>query len=167
MILIDSEIEARITSDQLISDHDPENIRNCGYILRAGKVFHVETGEEDELKTATNQSKKRVWEIGPSEILVMRTREKVKMPNDLCATYAPLFRLSSQGVMLLNASIVEPAYAGYLSCFLVNFSSERISLNPNNPIAKIIFHKLSTVPTHPEIEIISDEDYETNLAKMA
>src|SRR5262249_39093751 len=147
--------------------HAPKNIKNCAYTLRAGKVFQTETGKEELLGSTDGNSRSIVWEIGPSETLIVRTREKVKMPNDLCATYAPLYRLSKQGVMLLNASIVEPGYEGCLSCFLVNFSSERISVAENDPIAKITFLRLSRAPEKLEPESISDQIYEQYLAIAA
>lgn len=152
MILIDTEIEALITAQNLLTDHDIVKIKNCAYNLRVGKVFQPRTGEE-ELLAPVGATKKVVWEIGPSETLVVKTKESVNMPNNLCATYAPLYRLSKRGIMLLNASIVEPGYEGPLSCFLVNFSSENVTLQPDQEIAKIIFHRL----THPPGTLIPSQ----------
>lgn len=167
MVLIDTEIQHRITHEQLLTNHEPGNIKNCGYSLRAGKVFQANSGEEDLLGIGTGSTRKVVWEIGPAEVLVVMTREKVKIPSDLCASYAPLYHLSNQGVMLLNASIVEPGYEGNLSCFLVNFSSERISLSENQRIAKITFHSLSAAPGKLQSATINCREYETMLAKAA
>jgi deoxycytidine triphosphate deaminase len=167
MVLNDTEIQQRINSAQLLSSHDPGKIRNCGYTLRAGKVFQPKTGEEILLNVTANNTRAVVWEIGASETLIVRTKEKVKMSNDLCATYAPLYHLSSLGVMLLNASIVEPGYEGPLSCFLVNFSSERISLEPDAEVAKIMFHRLSAPPGSLKPMTIEDQKYEAGLAVYA
>lgn len=167
MILTDTEIKQCTGSDQLLTDFEPKNIHNCAYILRAGKVFQPKTGKEELLNTINGNTRALVWEIGPSETLVVRTKEKVKMPKNLCATYAPLYRLSSQGLMLLNASIVEPGYEGRLSCFLVNFSSKRIPLSQDEAIAKIIFHKLSGSPGDFQPLTIEDKKYEKDLAISA
>jgi deoxycytidine triphosphate deaminase len=167
MVLSDTNIRARIASDQLLSNHDPANVRNCAYTLRAGKTFLPESGEEDLLSDAATPRRQHVWRIGPSEVLVVRTRERVKMPRDLCATYAPLYRLSRQGVMLLNASLVEPGYDGPLSCFLVNFSSQEIAIAPDDAIAKITFLTLTQAPAALVSESLADTAYENGLAMSA
>jgi deoxycytidine triphosphate deaminase len=167
MILTDRAIQIRINQEQLISGYHPENIRNCAYTLRAGYVFQPETGQEEILGTTSGSTSSVVWEIGPSETLVVMTRERVKVPRDLCATYAPLHRLAQRGVMLLNASLVEPGYEGPLSCFLVNFSSERISLGPDEAIAKIIFHTLTATPGQLKPQMITVAAYRQGLAQYA
>jgi deoxycytidine triphosphate deaminase len=135
--------------------------------LRAGKSFLPETGEEEVLNLPTASRRHHVWQIGPSEVLVVRTRERVRMPRDLCATYAPLYRLSRQGVMLLNASLVEPGYDGPLSCFLVNFSSQTITIAPDDPIAKIAFLRLTQAPATFAPEAFDDAGYESGLSASA
>jgi hypothetical protein len=95
------------------------------------------------------------------------TREFVKMPSTLCASYTPLNRLASSGVMLLNSAIVEPGYEGPLSCFVLNFSSKEIHLSPNDPIAKIVFHEISDTPAQMKSQAITSAEYEVELAKAA
>jgi deoxycytidine triphosphate deaminase len=167
MILSDTEIQRRINQQRLISDYDQDNIQNCAYTLRTGQVFQPETGQEEILGMTSGSTGSVVWEIGPSETLVVMTRERVNIPADVCATYAPLHRLAQQGVMLLNASLVEPGYEGPLSCFLVNFSSERISLGPNEAIAKITFHTLNATPGQLRPQTITVAEYRKGLAKHA
>jgi deoxycytidine triphosphate deaminase len=166
MVLNDAEITARIANERLLVDHDAANVRNCAYTLRAGKVFLPGTGEEELLHYPVAGAERHLWQIGPSEVLVVRTYEGVRMPDDLCATYAPLYRLSRQGVMLLNASLVEPGYYGRLSCFLVNFSSQTITIGPRSPIAKIVFHRVPR-PTALVLEPLDDASYDRGLADSA
>lgn len=167
MILTDVKIKKRIDSEGLLSDYDEASIKNCGYSLRIGKVFQPQTGKEEILNVPVGNTVARVWQIGPSETLVIRTREKVKMPKDLCAIYSPLHGLSRQGLMLINASIVEPGYEGYLSCFLVNFSSKPITLKQDDLISKITFHQLAEPPGALSPLIIEDNKYEEMLSEMA
>jgi deoxycytidine triphosphate deaminase len=167
VILVNSEILDRIQTQQLVSYFCAENINKCGYTLRVGKVFEPKTGKEELINVMEGNRKSNTWEIGPSETLVVRTREKVKMPPDLCATYAPLYRLARKGVMLLNASIVEPGYEGPLSCFLVNFSSQRLSLRENEAIAKITFHTLTKSPAAFSPDVVTETEYEASLADSA
>lgn len=172
MVITDSEIQTLVLNNNLLENHEPQNIQNCCYILRVGKVFQSQTGDEEVLGLTFNsqgkgKNRKVVFEIGPSETKIVKTLEYIKMPDDLCATYSPLYRLSSKGVMLLNASIVEPGYEGPLSCFLVNFSSERVTLYPEDDIAKMIFHKLDKVPSNLKRKKITEKNYEYDLAMAA
>ena len=100
-------------------------------------------------------------------MVVIVTKEKVNVPNDLCATYGQLNRLSNQGLMILNTSIVEPGYKGPLSCVLVNFSSQRHALSQDESVAKLNFHKLSGAPSKPYPTSYDHNEYEKNAAKSA
>jgi len=125
-----------------------------------------QTGVE-ELLAGDGAVKPHVWEIGPSETLVIMTEETVRMPSDLCATYTPLNRNASKGLMLLNAAIVEPGYEGPLSCFLLNFSSQPVSLGPKEAIAKIIFHTLKESPVRLEPAVLDETHYVRSLVDSA
>lgn len=46
--------------------------------------------------------------------------------------------------MLINSSLVEPGYEGYLSCNFVNFGKSPVYLSPERPIAKLLFLRLDT-----------------------
>lgn len=167
MILNDADTSQLVSSAQLLTDHHPDNIRNCAYILRAHSVFRPETGDQEILNVGDGSRRRLVWELGPAETLVVITREEVNMPPNVCGTYAPLFRLAKQGVMLLNASIVEPGYKGPLSCFLANFSAQRVTLRQDTPIAKILFHTMTGPPKHLYPEVIERHEYEQDLAEDA
>jgi len=130
MILSDGEIKRRVTSEKIIEFHDPKQIKYCGCELTLGNAVTPSTGVILSLT-----GKPRGWfsnvvktskcfVIEPSETVVLVTKEKLNMPQDLCATYGQLNRLANRGLMILNTSIVEPGYSGPLSCVLVNFSSQ-------------------------------------------
>jgi len=166
MLLNDVEIEARVTSGQLVRGHKPEHIKNCGCMLTAGAAFEPGTGNQLVLEKE-KAGTPLFWELGPSETLVVMTNETVKIPGDLCASYAPLHRLATAGIMLLNPAIVEPLYDGPLSCFLVNFSSQKVQIAPGSPISKIVFHKVSNVPGKPKPQKLDADEYKTQLSKNA
>lgn len=145
MLLNDSDISS-LASAGMLSDYEPSAIKHCGYLLRAGAAFVAASGNEWIIEAANQGQKSHFWELKPSEILVLMTRESVSIPADVCASYSPLHRLASKGVMLLNPAIVEPLYSGPLSCYLVNFSSKTIQISKDEPISKIVFHRLSAAP---------------------
>jgi deoxycytidine triphosphate deaminase len=167
MILTNIDILARMAAAApLLRNHDAANIGNCNYVLRAGKVFAPQSGDEVVLAVGKRR-RALVWEIGPSETLIVMTEEIVQMPDDLCATYAPLNRLAQQGVMLLNAAIVEPGYVGPLSCVLLNFSSRPVSVDPKGPVAKIVFHSLTQPVANPPPDPIDRKKYARGLVNSA
>jgi len=173
MILSDHEIKGRITSEKLIENHDPNKVKYCGYELTLGKGVEPDTGNMLCLEPKTrwwNGTKEspRCFVIDPSDSMIVITREKLNIPADLCATYGQLNRWANKGLMLLNTSIVEPGYRGRLSCVLVNFSSQRITLIPGEAIAKVNFHSIQGTPDH----LFSDnpateEDYDAKASQMA
>ncbi len=155
MILPDNEIKKLIFQANLLNNHSDHNIRNCAYNLRVGKMVEPETGEVKDVNANDNSIK-----IGPSETMILITKEIVNMPENLCATYSPLFRLAKQGIMLINASIVEPGYSGPLSCYLVNFSSKIVWIKPGDEVAKIVFNQLLREPANISYKSIEENEYE-------
>ena len=148
MTLNDDHIRSLVASDGLIRGHEPRNVQNCGCMLTAGTVFSPDTGREVPLGSGSTETQ-HFWELPPSETLIVMTREIVKMPTRLWASYGPLNRHARSGVMLLNPAIVEPCYEGPLSCFLLNFSSKRVQIARGEPISKILFHELDAPPSDP------------------
>jgi hypothetical protein len=94
------------------------------------------------------------------------TKETVKLPADLLASYGPLNHLAKQGLLLVNASIIESSYSGPLSCYFVNFSSKRILIGSDDPIAKICFHSINP-PQSPKPDNIDEETYAKGLSRDA
>lgn len=166
-MLTDTEIARYISSSKLIENFKQENLHNSTYTLCVGSVFHPKSGDEEENPVAASGAIKKFWTIGPTECLIIKTKEKLNIPRDICAYYAPLNRLAQRGVMLLNASVVEPGYSGYLSCFLVNFSSSEVEIPKDHEIAKITFHKLDGVITNYKPLNIADDKYGFDLSVSA
>jgi hypothetical protein len=99
--------------------------------------------------------------------MIAITKETLNMPKDLCASYGQLNRWANRGLMVLNTSIVEPGYKGPLSCVLVNFSSQRITLSPGDPIAKLNFQTVQGELDQIYKDKFTPEEYEQVVSKMA
>lgn len=171
MILSDAEIKRRVASDGLLEFHDPEKIKYCGCELTLGKVVSPKTGDVLSLEAKPRKwlskilKKQNCFVIEPSETLILVTKEKLKMPKDLCAMYGQLNRLANMGLMILNTSIVEPGYSGPLSCVLVNFSSQKHALSPGDSVAKLNFHTVQGTPDKLFSQTFSHEDYQQLVSK--
>jgi len=171
MVLSDSEIKKRVASEKLLEFHDPDRIKYCGCELTLGKAVAPSTGEVLSLMGKSRNwlsnvlTTSKCFVIGPSETMILVTREKLNMPKDLCATYGQLNRLANTGLMILNTSIVEPGYSGPLSCVLVNFSSQKHALSPGDSIAKVNFHTVEGTPDRLFTQGFTHEAYEQLVSK--
>ncbi|MBC8153642.1 MAG: hypothetical protein H7Z72_12090 [Bacteroidetes bacterium] len=161
MILNDGEITDLITTLGLVGPIEPRNLSGCGYTFRVGQIFEPETGRQ------VLDDKTPGHKIPPNGTAIIMTKEMVKMPDFLCANYTPLFRLAKEGILLMNASLVEPLYEGHLSCFFVNLSSKDFVFTRDQDVAKIVFLKLTQVPKSPQPLKISEENYKKALFEQA
>ena len=161
MVLNDEEITDLIKTQQIIDPFEPKNLSGCGYTFRVGQIFEPETGR------LILDDKTPGHKIPPNGTVIIMTKERVKMPDLLCANYTPLFRLAKEGILLLNSSLVEPGYEGHLSCFFVNLSSKDFVFSRHQDIAKIVFSKLTKKPANFQPLTITEEEYKTILYEQA
>lgn len=167
MILNDAEIRKRCDTRGLIIPCSNEHLRHCGYTLSVGSVFIPETGERFAFSKTNGANQILAYDLKPSETVVVMTKESVRIPNDLMASFGAINRRASDGVMLINGSIVEPGYSGPLSCHLVNFSSQNVSLAEGDPIGKLWFHQLMAEPAELTTQSQTLKAYSTQLCQKA
>lgn len=171
MIINDKEIETACKEvTPLIDDYEAALISNCTYAFRIGHLFEPNSGNEIVLSTAAtlpSDRRRHTMILGSNEIALIVTKETINMPDHLMATYSPLNSLARQGLMLLNASVIEPGYRGPLSCILVNMSSQSVCLTIGQRITKAVFYKLSAAPTAPKRLNIDREEYLQSMARSA
>lgn len=146
-------IESRVNAQKLILNADNKNFSNCSYSVRIGKIFVPNSGDEYDFNKHT------CYKLKPSEVALIETVESVVMPSDCYGLYTPLQSRANEGVMLINGSLIEPAYEGKLSSYIVNVSSKEIVLTKNSKIAKITFIKVDPSFNNPNAIKISDSEY--------
>lgn len=179
-------IRQLVNNEQLISDFDENCLKHCSYKLRIGKLikpggailFDFQTTKQVKLNWAQKGMKylrdkvfpedksNRLngfdvvnyrYELKPNELVVFQTREQIKMPMNLSASYSALDSIAKEGLLLINASIVEPGYEGYLSGVLLNFSSKTFMIRPDHEIVKINFYEVNDVAEKPLNEKLGDQ----------
>jgi deoxycytidine triphosphate deaminase len=143
----DDHIRQLIAEKQLIEGADDSRVSACAYEFRPGIV--MSTGRDEANKCLRDWTKAPatatdVHRIQPGELVWVRTLEKVRMPTNICAFWWQTSRLSREGLMLVNMSMVEPGYVGRLACLFVNFSDKPVAIDPGTPIAKLVFTQLSS-----------------------
>lgn len=163
-------IRQLVTDSQLIDNFNEECLRNCSYRLRVGKLIKPGGAEVLDFNPKKKENwscsfwrkigmslfyDKEIlgepqfhgiikrYELKPNELIFFQTTEKLKIPLSLSASYTALDSVAKQGILLINASIVEPGYEGYLSGVLLNFSSKSFYIKPNMEIVKINFSRVS------------------------
>ena len=169
MVLNDAEIRTACQAlPPLIDDHDAAHVSNCTYSFRIGRIFEPDSGAELVFSARPGVGEiPHVKSLGPNETCLVVTHERVNIPPGVVMSYTPLNSLAQQGLMMLNASVVEPGYRGPLSCVLVNLSSRRVELAPGDRVSKAVFLKLTDVPAKLEAKVISESDYLRNIARTA
>lgn len=150
-VLSDGEIRDLIANVQMIQGAADHNIFACSYQFRPGVI--VSTGTEvpggctyDWTGSTTAED---IYRVQPGELVWVRTIESVSMPTDICAFWWQTNRLSRQGLMLVNMSMVEPGYQGPLACLFVNFGKQPVTLDPDTVIAKLVFNRLGVPAQTP------------------
>jgi deoxycytidine triphosphate deaminase len=172
MVLSDGEIKKRVRDEKLLEFYRPEGIKYCGYELTLGRGVEPDTGNVLSLDDKGSwwrplKGNTKCFVINPAETMIAITKETLNMPPDLCASYGQLNRWANRGLMVLNTSVVEPGYSGPLSCVLVNFSSQRITLSPGDPIAKLNFQTVQGKPDQLYRDKFTEEEYDQVVSKMA
>lgn len=154
MVLSKSSIQNKITNGSLITNSEENHIKNCSYKIRIGKLIKPETG--DIIDFQSSQS----FCLEPSEIILFESIEKIKLPHDITASYSALYSIASEGILLINSSMIEPGYSGLLSGVLLNFSSKKFVITKGREIAKLNFYQTDeTDNSNCTFETITDNDY--------
>lgn len=162
MILGKSSIKELINKKKLIINHDNNYVKNCSYKIRIGKLISPETGEIIDFQT--NQT----FCLEPSELILFQSIEKVKLPYNITASYSALYSVASEGILLINSSMIEPGYSGLLSGILLNFSSKKFIITKGSEIAKLNFYKTDTkIKASCLQERINDDEYQKSLIKKS
>ena len=198
MILSKDTVIIKVRDNGLIENFSPDCLGYSSYKLRIGKIVIPQSGrvftekfnlrklgkwEQFRLRIADlmtpNNVKTQIkneinhctgpFALKPRDILLFETEEMLKMPQNISGSYTAMNSIAQKGILLINASVVEPNYHGPLSGILANFSSKDFVIYPKMEIAKICFHQVDTeMPPSPNIENeISEKDYLKDLQRKA
>jgi deoxycytidine triphosphate deaminase len=148
-VLSEATIRTHLHSGQLILGGDPGRVRGSSYSCRAIKIFPGGLAEDDrpiEIDWST-PGPAQVFRVQPRQIIWVRIRETVKLPDNVCAFWWQTNTLSRKGLMLVNMSMVDPGYEGALACLFVNFGREPVDLDSDMTPARLVFHRLDGAAT--------------------
>lgn len=133
MILVDKEIEEYVEKNQLIiSEFDKSNLGSVSYDLTVDII--ISDAEETSM-----------YDLKPGETVFVKTKEKIKIPNDILGRVGEKNSRMRQG-LVVAAPHYHPGHSTYVYLRVQNISGSIIRIRQNSKIAQIFFEKLTGVP---------------------
>ncbi|MBI2051363.1 dCTP deaminase [Candidatus Roizmanbacteria bacterium] len=134
-----------------LSERELTNPEGAGFDLRLGEVYKV-SGQSflgvEERKTGTMKlvkryikEKKNSITIKPNEFYIVKTIERVNMPDNLTASITPRSTTYRSGIFIRTGN-VPPGYRGELTFGLKNEGRIPVTIEMGARIVHIQFHEV-------------------------
>lgn len=137
-VLNDKEIKEYVRDGKLIcEDYEEKNIKQACYELRVGNAYYDLSSGGD--KYSIDEDKAIV--LKPHQRIVIVTKEKLIIPNDILARIITKGSLFSIGISPV-CTYADPGFQGKLGIVIQNVSNDYIKIPSGMSIAKIEFSKL-------------------------
>ncbi len=149
MILIDKDIIAK--ADEIFQEGYEEScVTAVSYDLHIQGII-------------TNEDMTNSYTLRPGEVVFIKTKEKIKMPNDLMGRIGEKNSRMRQGLIVAGPHYY-PGHCTYLFLRVQNASPGTIKIKENDKIAQIFFEQLSEVPERnyqhqPDASFNDENDY--------
>ena len=151
MFLGVDELLKRVKEDKLVEnlcDRELNNPEGTGFDLRVAEFFEIK-GEgflgETERKTCDIESvakykegEKRTVKVKPGDFYLVKTIEKVNLPDNLVGFFKPRTTMQRMGIFL-RSSQVSPGYSGELKFAIKNLGPCEVTIELGARIAHVIF----------------------------
>lgn len=135
---------------------DP-TVRGSSLDLTIGEIFKP-GAKGDELGGPKQPREKLPLKQG--ETAVIRTAEKLQLPNDVSGFgFPPSTDVSLAGLLTTNPGHIDPGYSGHLHLTVINMGSETFVLKKGDRVMRLLFFRLKT-PVQPRAAggpVITDE----------
>lgn len=141
--------EKKLVED--LSERELRNPEGAGFDLRIGQIYELE-GEgmlgieeretpEARLLAEYKEGKKEEFILEPRKYYILKTIEKVNLPQDILALFTPRSTLFRSGVYIFGGQ-VSPGYKGQLTMGIYNFSEEKFHLELGSRVIHIMFFEV-------------------------
>lgn len=155
-LITDTEIQARITTDDLITGITPHQQGQvyhgptpCGYNATfSGETLAITTNSIlSDIKAVTTKffgrgSSKKRFTIGGGDTLIAQTTESFKIPNDLIVFSQPLSTYMNVGLTTSLYPMV-PGHVGPAKIQITNPTKNRVALYPGEGIIALYFVQIT------------------------
>ena len=136
-ILNDEEIGVLAADNNLIEDFKKENIKQACYEMRAGNTFFDLTHGGKRY----NVDDGNAIVFRPHQTMVIMSKEKLNIPNDILARFITKGYLVTAGFAPIN-TYADPGFVGNMGIIMTNTSNAYLKIISGDVIAKVEFDRL-------------------------
>lgn len=153
MYLVDKEIKRYIKEISLIENVEDANIGaiSCDVCIE----YIIDNNEKN--------SQLNSFELEPGATVIVATKEKLNMPEDMVAQVIPKNSRIRMGIKI-DAPVYQPGHKTRIFIAVTNLSSAIVELKEGEQIAAVAFSKLSEKPEQKYDGSFQDEDKYKGLA---
>lgn len=157
MILTDQEIQKKLKNKEIEITPKPdlEQLQPCSIDLRLSNEFWTINPSEEVLDIYTQEPKYTILQadaiiLPPNQFLLATTREKVKIPNNLCARVEGRSSLARLGLAVhITAGFIDAGFNGQITLEIKNQSPNSILIHSDMRICQITFEELTGEVKNP------------------
>ncbi len=161
MILSKNEILKAVGSGRMaITPFDPAAVGSCSVDLHLGSQFRVfkKTGAKKKIQVNEStyfskefQKLSNVVEVGkggtlslsPGELVLGVTREKIRLPGNICGRLEGRSRFARLGLLVhVSSSLVQPGVDNNQVLEIMNMSPFTLLLAPGTRVCQIVFDEM-------------------------
>ena len=134
-----------------LSERELKNPEGAGFDLRIGEIYEISGKgflgiEERETPKANlimryNPEKKQNFSFAPGKYYLMKTVEKINLPEDILCLLRQRSTLHRSGIMIFTAN-VSPGYQGELTFGILNLSSCEMEIELGARVVHAMFHEV-------------------------
>ena len=134
-----------------LSERELENPEGTGFDLRAGEVFRINEGNAflgeterstPEIESIAKYEDNKEIVLKPGDFVLVKTMEKVNLPDNIAAIFRPRSTLQRCGVGLFTAT-ANPGYSGELTFGMCNLGKNDFRLEMGARFVHILFFNTS------------------------
>lgn len=134
-----------------LSERESVNPEGAGFDLRIGRLYElvgngflgIEERQTPQIKLVAKYQEKKKEKVflEPKTYYLMKTVEKLNMPENLLALFTPRSTLYRSGVYIFGGQ-TAPGYKGELTMGIYNFRNEKFELEMGARVLHIMFSEV-------------------------
>jgi deoxycytidine triphosphate deaminase len=136
----------------LITDTHPDGFRSASYDLRLGDEYFlsgVDVDLDGPIATRRFTSTHKTVEVPANQVVLVRMRESLCLPNDLVGHLTLKLDVLLEGLIMASQSQVDAGYRGSIYALLYNLSSRGVALHQDQSLIRIEFSQLDQSTSKP------------------
>jgi len=134
-----------------LSERELKNPEGAGFDLRIGELYEIkgkgflgiEERETPDIKLIAKYDEKKIKKffLKPKTYYLMKTVEKLNLPENLLALFTPRSTLYRSGVYIFGGQ-TAPGYQGELTTGIYNFRDKKFELEMGSRVIHIMFFEV-------------------------